>query len=110
MSELLRELDRILIERKSAPAHESYVASLYSEGLNKILEKIGEESTEVVIAAKDARGEKGRQALVNEVADLWFHSLICLAHFDLSSEDVLSVLAKRQGLSGLVEKASRQQK
>ena len=64
MSELLRELDRILIERKSASAHESYVASLYSEGLNKILEKIGEESTEVVIAAKDARGENGRQDLM----------------------------------------------
>lgn len=110
MSDLLRELDRILIQRKSAPADESYVASLYTKGLNKILEKVGEEATEVVIAAKDVSSESDHQALVNEMADLWFHCMICLAHFDLSSEDVLSVLAQRQGLSGLVEKASREQK
>jgi phosphoribosyl-ATP pyrophosphohydrolase len=81
----------------------SYVAGLYHKGLDAILKKIGEEATETVMAAKD--GDKDK--LVYEVADLWFHSLVLLAHEGLTPEDVLQELARRFGVSGLDEKASR---
>lgn len=103
MSEILAKLTDILEERKSAPAEDSYVALLHKKGLNKILEKIGEEATETVLAAKD--GDK--PALIRETADLWFHSLVMLSHQGLSAEDVLDELERRFGLSGLEEKASR---
>ena len=70
-------------------------------------EKVGEEATEVILAAKDAQGAGTNEALVGEVADLWFHCMVLLSHLDLSAADVLSCLAKRQGISGLDEKASR---
>jgi len=86
----------------------SYVARLLHKGPDAFLKKIGEEATETVMAAKDAELADGDpQKLVNEVADLWFHSMIALAHFNLSPLDVVAELARREGLSGLEEKALR---
>jgi phosphoribosyl-ATP pyrophosphohydrolase len=81
----------------------SYVARLFSKGTDAILKKVGEEATEMVMAGKDGVPEK----IVYEVADLWFHSMIALAHFGLKPADVLAELARREGLSGLEEFASR---
>lgn len=112
MTEVLSELAATLEQRKSAAADDSYVASLYQKGLNKILEKIGEEATEVILAAKDLdsggrdNGDS-RQALVAEVADLWFHSMVALAHLEVDHSEVIDCLAQRFGISGLEEKASR---
>ena len=106
-NDVLSALDKVLEERKSASGQGSYVASLYEKGLNKILEKIGEEATEVIIAAKDCEETDNRDALLGEVADLWFHSMVLLAQQGLSSAQVLAVLDERFGLSGHVEKASR---
>ena len=86
----------------------SYVARLLHKGPDAFLKKIGEEATETVMAAKDLQHGRGeRQTLVNETADLWFHSMIALAHFGLSPADVLAELVRREGLSGLEEKALR---
>ena len=79
MDDLLTALDKVLAERKTASPDSSYVASLNAEGLNKILEKVGEEATEVILAAKDAAESGNSAALVNEVADLWFHTMVMLA-------------------------------
>ena len=106
MSDILQRLDRILEERKQAAADSSYVASLYHKGLDKILKKVGEECTETIIAAKDARPDNSHD-VIYETADLWFHSLVMLHHLGLCSEDVLKELDRRFNLSGLVEKASR---
>lgn len=117
-SEVLAYLANLMRERKNAAADSSYVASLYHKGLNKILEKVGEESIEAIIAAKDFAQAQLINAediaalkddLIYETADLWFHSIIMLGYFDLSPELVLNELARRQGLSGLVEKANRSQ-
>ena len=89
--------------RKTAPPESSYVAGLLKKGENAILKKIGEEATETVMAAKD--GDK--LSLVHEVADLWFHCLVLLASRGLGPQDVLSELERREGVSGLVEKAGR---
>ena len=108
MNDILIALDKVLTERKSASPDSSYVASLNAAGLNKILEKVGEEATEVILAAKDA-GESGHtDALAAEVADLWFHTMVMLSELGLSSQDVLDELSKRFGFGGLDEKASRQ--
>ena len=107
MNDVLQQLTATLAERKGAAADSSYVASLHESGLNKILEKVGEEATEVILAAKHAQGTGTNDALVGEVADLWFHCMVLLSHLDLRAADVLSCLAKRQGISGLDEKASR---
>ena len=106
MDDLLTALDKVLAERRAASPDSSYVAALNAEGINKILEKVGEEAIEVILAAKDV-AENGDSALVNEVADLWFHTMVMLAHFDLDHTDVLKVLDARMGLSGLAEKAAR---
>ncbi|MGE5155218.1 MAG: phosphoribosyl-ATP diphosphatase [Bdellovibrio bacteriovorus] len=103
MSDVLGALARVLEERKSADPETSYVARLYCKGLDAILKKIGEEATETVMAAKDGDGEH----LVREVADLWFHSLVLLAHEGLGPQPVLDELQRRFGLSGIEEKASR---
>ena len=107
---ILPQLDRVLAERKLAAADSSYVASLYARGLNKILEKVGEEAIESIIAAKDlancdARKDQvqydaARHELIYEVADVWFHTLVGLAWFDIESDAVLSELGHRFGLSG----------
>ncbi len=100
---VLKQLAEVLEGRKQASPEESYVAKLYHKGLDAILKKVGEEATEVVMAAKD--GEKDK--IVYEVADLWFHTLVLLAQQGLHPSDVLAELARRDGISGLVEKASR---
>ena len=108
---VLAALGDILEARKHQDPEASYVASLYSKGLDKILEKVGEEATEVILAAKnhdaDTDNSALTSALVAEVADLWFHSLVMLHHQDLDSNAVLAELASRFGISGHEEKASR---
>ncbi len=101
--DVLSELAETMESRKNAEPDSSYVASLYDKGLDEILKKIGEEATEVVIAAKS--GEK--TAIIHETADLWFHTLVMLAQQGLSPDDILSELGRRFGLSGLEEKANR---
>ncbi len=103
MSDTLKRLAGVLEERKHADPASSYVAGLYDKGLDAILKKIGEEATETVMAAKDGAGDK----IIYEVADLWFHTLVLLAHQGLDPEQVLQELERRFGLSGLVEKANR---
>ena len=107
---VLDTLNEVLKQRRHAAAEDSYVASLHHKGLNKILEKIGEEATETVLAAKDAEhgGEAERQAVISETADLWFHSLVMLSHLGVDHQAVLDELARRVGISGHEEKASRQ--
>ena len=109
--DILPALSDVLEQRKRGNPNESNVASLYAAGTNKILEKVGEEAAEVIIAAKDASlpaaDSSARDALVGEVADLWFHTMVLLGHLDLSISDVEAVLAERFGLGGLAEKASR---
>lgn len=104
MSDLLQQLALALEQRKKADPEQSYVASLYAKGLDTILKKVGEEATETVIAAKN--GDTNQ--LIYETADLWFHSLVLLAHQGLGPDAVLTELERRFGLSGLEEKAQRQ--
>lgn len=103
MSDILDRLAETLEARKQASPDSSYVARLYANGTDAILKKIGEEATETVMAAKDDLAEK----IIYEVADLWFHTLVLLAHKGLKPADVLNELARREGLSGLAEKANR---
>jgi phosphoribosyl-ATP pyrophosphohydrolase len=104
MSEdILKRLTETLEARKAAEPDSSYVARLYAKGLDSILKKIGEEATETVMAAKDDRNEK----IIYEVADLWFHTLVLLSFRGLTAQDVLDELARREGVSGIEEKASR---
>lgn len=107
MSDVLQQLARVLEARKQADPESSYVASLHQKGLNKILEKVGEECTETLLAAKDAEHSGEIRDLVNETADLWFHSMVMLSRLGLGPDDVLQELANRFDLSGLDEKASR---
>ena len=104
MSDIISELAQVLQARKQADPDTSYVARLYHDGLDAILKKIGEESTETVVAAKNGDPEQ----LVYETADLWFHSLVLLVHQGVNPEAVLTELQRRFGLSGLAEKASRE--
>lgn len=101
--DILKRLTETLEARKSAAPDSSYVAKLHAKGLDAILKKIGEEATETVMAAKDDRNEK----IIYEIADLWFHTLVLLSHKGLTAQDVLDELARREGVSGLEEKASR---
>jgi phosphoribosyl-ATP pyrophosphohydrolase len=106
----LARLAEVIESRKPANGgnpEASYVARLLHKGPDAFLKKIGEEATEVVMAAKDADHGGDRAKLVNEVADLWFHSMIALAHYGLGPADVVSELERREGLSGLEEKAMR---
>lgn len=107
MNTTLNQLDTILAARKNADADKSYVASLHRKGLNKILEKVGEECTETLIAAKDAEQSGDNKELIAETADLWFHSLVMLSHLGENADSVLAELARRFDISGLDEKASR---
>jgi phosphoribosyl-ATP pyrophosphohydrolase len=103
MSDVLSRLAELLEQRKSADPATSYVAKLYTKGLDSILKKIGEEATETVIAAKDGQ----REAIVYETADLWFHTLVMLAHHNIQPQEILDELARREGLSGIDEKNAR---
>ena len=106
---VLDDLTQVLAQRKTDSPETSYVARLHEQGLNKILEKVGEEATEVILAAKDAgAGGDGHKHVVQETADLWFHTMVMLSELGLSSQDVLDELSKRFGVGGLNEKASRQ--
>lgn len=108
--DVLAELCRILEERKAAgDDSKSYVASLHKKGLNKILEKVGEEAVETIIAAKDAYVSGDNSDVIYETADLWFHSLVMLSHLGEDASAVLNELARRFDMSGLAEKASRTQ-
>jgi phosphoribosyl-ATP pyrophosphohydrolase len=107
-TDILVELGKILEARKHAAPESSYVASLHHKGLNKILEKVGEECTETLIAAKDAAHTGQPDDLVYETADLWFHTLVMLSHFNVPPERILNELARRFNVSGHAEKASRQ--
>lgn len=110
MSDILQRLTAVIASRKPEaggdPEH-SYVARLFAKGDDAILKKIGEEATETVMAAKDVRAGADTSKLVYECADLWFHSLIMLARFDITPEQVLDELARREGLSGIEEMAKR---
>ena len=101
--EVLRRVNETLAQRKQADPDTSYVSGLYQQGTDAICKKVGEEATEVVMAAKD--GE--RLKIVWEVTDLWFHSMILLAQFGLSVDDVLAEFRRREGVSGIDEKKSR---
>ncbi|ALD91719.1 phosphoribosyl-ATP pyrophosphatase [Cupriavidus gilardii CR3] len=114
LADVLARVAAVLESRK--PEHggdpdQSYVARLFHKGDDAILKKIGEEATETVMAAKDARAAglagPALDKVVYEVADLWFHSMVLLARFGLGPADVVAELARREGLSGLAEKAAR---
>jgi len=103
MSDVLSRLADLLEQRKSADPQSSYVAKLYAKGMDSILKKVGEEATETILAAKEGDPAK----IVYETADLWFHCLVMLAQAGLKPQDVLDELARREGLSGIEEKAKR---
>lgn len=100
---ILNRLAETIESRKSADASSSYVAKLFHGGQDKILKKIAEESAETIMASKDGNADQ----VIYETADLWFHCLILLAYHGLTPDDVLKELARREGVSGIQEKASR---
>lgn len=103
MSDILNRLADLLEQRKTAEPDTSYVAKLYSKGMDSILKKVGEEATETIIAAKGGNADE----IIYETADLWFHTLVMLAKAGLKPQDVLDELARREGLSGIDEKNAR---
>ncbi|HTD02929.1 phosphoribosyl-ATP diphosphatase [Undibacterium sp.] len=110
MSVTLQRLAAVIESRKLANGgdpEKSYVSRLFAKGDDAILKKIGEEATETVMAAKDARASGDNSKVLYECADLWFHSMVMLAQFDLTPQDVLNELARREGISGIEEKAAR---
>ena len=108
MSDVLNQLSQLLQDRKQfASSDDSYVAQLHAKGLNKILEKMSEECTETLLAAKDAQTTSGKEQVIYETADLWFHSMVMLSHLDIDIQAVLDELDRRLGLSGLEEKKLR---
>ena len=115
-NDVLNRIEKVLEQRKIADPSSSYVSSLYHSGLNKILEKVGEEATETIIAAKDMGTEQkansgtvqsGRREVIKETADLWFHTMVMTSHLGISTDEILEELGSRFGTSGLVEKAGR---
>ncbi len=103
MNDILNQLTAVLEARKKGDPKSSYVAGLYAQGLDAILQKIGEEATEMILAAKTGDPAK----LVHETADLWFHTLVLLVQQGLTPDDILKELVRRFGVSGLEEKAAR---
>lgn len=103
MPDLLTKLAAVIEDRKSADPNASYVAALHAGGADTILRKIGEEATEVVLAAKNGQ----KTEIIHEIADLWFHTMILLSSRGLGPDDVLKELERRFGQSGLAEKAAR---
>ncbi len=113
MNDILTRIAAVIESRKlvnGGDPQTSYVSSLFAKGDDAILKKVGEEATETVMAAKDIRNNMSAEKLVYECADLWFHTMVLLAQFDLTPDDVLQELARREGISGIEEKASRQKK
>lgn len=108
--DVLSRLAEVIESRKGGDPDKSYVARLFHKGTDAVLKKVGEEATETVMAAKDMAAdpsEANRKALVGEFADLWFHSMVAMAHLGLTPADVVNELARREGLSGLEEFAMR---
>lgn len=103
--DILDRLAQTLAARKTADPQVSYVARLHHKGLDAILKKVAEEAAETLMAAKDGVREK----IIYETADLWFHTLVLLAHLDIHPDEVLAELARREGISGLKEKAARKE-
>lgn len=101
--DILQAVYEVIQERKHAPADSSYTASLLQKGIDKILKKLGEEATEVVIAGKGGK----REEIVYETADLFFHALVLLGYYDIDPEEIYEELRRRFGTSGIAEKASR---
>jgi phosphoribosyl-ATP pyrophosphohydrolase len=101
--EIIGALYRVIQERKANPSQSSYTATLMGKGIDKILKKIGEEATEVVIAGKGGK----REEIVYETADLIFHNLVLLGFYDIDPEEVFAELRRRFGLSGIAEKGAR---
>lgn len=101
--EVIRRVQATLVERKSALPDASYVSSLYAKGTDAICKKVAEEAAETIMAAKDG----DRLHLVREVTDMWFHSMVLLAHFDIGVDDVLAEFRRREGISGIDEKSNR---
>ncbi|OEU59170.1 MAG: phosphoribosyl-ATP diphosphatase [Desulfuromonadales bacterium C00003094] len=104
-ADILDDVYRIVQQRRSQSADQSYVASLFAKGLDKILGKIGEEATETAVAGKGGDPEE----VVSETADLFFHVLVLLGYYDLPPQRIYAELRRRFGVSGLTEKASRSQ-
>lgn len=102
--EIFQRLQLVLAGRRNAPPDSSYVAGLYAKGTDGICKKVAEEAAEAIMAAKD--GDKAH--LVKEVTDLWFHSMVLLAHFDAGVEDVAAEFLRREGVSGIEEKKQRE--
>lgn len=112
MSTTLARVAAVIESRKPEQGGDpatSYVAKLFAKGDDAILKKIGEEATELVMAAKDARVAGDPSQVLYECADLWFHSMVLLAKFDLTPQQVLDELARREGMSGIDEKAARKE-
>ena len=107
MSDVIERVFGVIQDRRNADPSVSYVANLQQAGLNKILEKIGEEACEVVIAAKDAATSKSTSEVVKETADLWFHSLVMLDYLGENPDNIFAELESRFGTSGITEKQSR---
>ena len=109
-TQILQGMSNIIESRKLVNGGDpatSYISRLFAKGDDAILKKIGEEATETVMAAKDARVSGDTSKVLYECADLWFHSMIMLAQFNLTPQDVVGELARREGISGLEEKAAR---
>jgi phosphoribosyl-ATP pyrophosphohydrolase len=108
--DVLQRLAEVIESRKGGDPSQSYVAKLFHKGTDAVLKKVGEEACETVMAAKDMAANptpEARKALVGEFADLWFHSMVAMAHLGLGPQDVVAELARREGLSGLEEFARR---
>ena len=103
--EVLKRLQALIQTRKSSSSGESYTAGLFQKGQDHLLKKLGEEAIEVVMASKD----NDQQHIIRELADLWFHSLVVMAYHNVSIGDVALELERREGVSGLEEKASRKE-
>ncbi|MFA7268217.1 MAG: phosphoribosyl-ATP diphosphatase [Sterolibacterium sp.] len=101
--EVIHRVQATLAERKGSAPDSSYVASLYAKGTDSICKKVAEEAAETIMAAKDG----DLRHLVHEVTDLWFHSMILMAHFGVGVDDVLAEFRRREGISGIDEKNSR---
>jgi phosphoribosyl-ATP pyrophosphohydrolase len=107
LTDPLAKLAAVIESRKGGDPDKSYVARLLAQRADAVLKKIGEEATEVVMAAKDAEHGGDKSRIVAEVADLWFHCMVALSHFGLATSDVVAELDKRAGTSGIEEKALR---
>lgn len=103
-TDIFKALEQILIKRKTADPDSSYVAGLYDDGLDVILKKIGEEASEVIIAGKD----KQKEQIIYEVTDLWFHTMVLLAHQNINIDEITTEFGRRFGISGLDEKINRE--